>query len=577
MSSQKQQAKEFQMLNGEVLSHAIAKVSLNKQDGEIFYTTLNPYSIPTLNIYNGESLQTNDADLDNGKLFKIDGKYYGVGVNYSDYNHMKVMVRDSNREPLQELSGKVVQDMYQNHILYLEPSAFNGFKLHEDGQYIAEVNSNAIYDERGAIYYFKQEGLNRVLYKNKEKIVSFEGYYSKPVEVSGDTIYFIASTPLGGGLFAYKESKIYRVTNGDNIEDFRQINGNYGLFSVLKSDGYEVLKAKLDFHEETPYFKKLLSFELPQLTSNLPQESKEYNSWAEIRPTAFNLFTLGFENLAMLELADPMLNHTITLMDMLFIFPKKDANGVEAMNVLSGSYLNTEHRFQYGVGVSASNATTSLSLVGAYLLNIDDGKSSKIGVTYYHENVSDNYSELYYNYTSTRTYGISPTVNKEAKFTLYGGNYNNEKFALGVNTKYANTLGDGWYYGAALDMGVATQSYFDVSNNLVDGKLSHINTNVGAGASYSGDKLLNLNLQLTKNIELPFYFTNPYVSAIRRELLTLYAQPIYIGDARVFEYGLKTQTEFALIYRFPLTLELTFYKNSTQSDMGVAFGLNSTF
>ena len=570
VATQKEEAKEFTILEGEVLSHAIAKVSLNKVDGEIFYTTTNPYSIPTLNIYKDGELQTQDADLDNGKLFKIEGDYYGVWMNYSDYNHRQIMVRNSDREPIDELSKKVIQDIYQNHTLYLQPSAFNGFKLYVDERYIDDIHSNAIYDKSGAIYYFKQDGAKRTLYKDGVEVVSFEGYYSKLVEVSGESIYFVASTPLGGGLFAYKDGTTYRVSNADNIEDFRQIDEGYGLFSVLKSDGYEVLKAKLDFHEESPYFKQLLSFELPKFTSNLPQEAKEYNSWAEIRPTAFNLFTLGIENMLIFQMADPMMNHSISLIDMLLI----GSNGVA--NVAAASYMNYENRFVYGVGLSASNETATISLAGAYYLDIDDSKSHLLGANYYNENLADNYSELYYEYSNSRTYGISPKSNKKA-FTLYGGDRNNEIFALGFSAQYANALGGGWYYGAEFDIGVATGSYFDVSYDVTDSKMGHIDTYVGSDVSYSGDKIANLNIEISKSFDLPFYFTNPYVSAIRREVFTLYAQPTYITGTKIFEYGLKTETELVVDYNFPLSIELTFYKNSTQNDIGVGFGMGSVF
>ncbi len=62
-------------------------------------------------------------------------------------------------------------------------------------------SSSIFLDNGGNLYYFKQRGSERTLYKNREALFSYMGYYGFVADVDGDKIYLIAPTENGSGLY----------------------------------------------------------------------------------------------------------------------------------------------------------------------------------------------------------------------------------------------------------------------------------------------------------------------------------------------------------------------------------------
>ncbi len=70
-------------------------------------------------------------------------------------------------------------------------------------------HSRPILSEQGDVYYFRQNGTERILYRNREPVVKYEGFYGKPMEVTSDgTFYFIGNTDL---------ATLYRLRGKENF------------------------------------------------------------------------------------------------------------------------------------------------------------------------------------------------------------------------------------------------------------------------------------------------------------------------------------------------------------------------
>ncbi len=62
-------------------------------------------------------------------------------------------------------------------------------------------SSSIFLDNGGNLYYFKQRGSERTLYKNREALFSYRGYYGFVADVDGDKIYSSPLQKMGQGLY----------------------------------------------------------------------------------------------------------------------------------------------------------------------------------------------------------------------------------------------------------------------------------------------------------------------------------------------------------------------------------------
>jgi len=119
----------------------------------------------------------------------------------------------------------------------------------EKAKFIDTANSSALQDDLGHIYYFKQKGKTRTLYKDQQAIFSFQGYYGIVVDTDSEgQIYFIASTEYGSSLFSWKNNQLLRLSTADNIIDAKILNHNQAnasinwLVATIESEQFQYLR-----------------------------------------------------------------------------------------------------------------------------------------------------------------------------------------------------------------------------------------------------------------------------------------------------------------------------------------------
>ena len=229
-----------------------AKIELSKIDNNIYFITTNLVNKKQLNIYDIDTnrVQIVDTKLKNGKIFKIDNKLYSKGSDFISSTQYKFGLFDKDNYPLKSTIGKSIEDIHNNHIAYVDiKSSFLTSKLFIDDRYYSKVNSSALFDKNGDIYYFKQIKDKRVLYKNKTKLYSFKGYYSKLIDIVDNvdnSVYFIANSKNGATIYRYEDGNIYRLNSSDNIINGKIIDKNNALVVSVTKDGYDVQKIRLD-------------------------------------------------------------------------------------------------------------------------------------------------------------------------------------------------------------------------------------------------------------------------------------------------------------------------------------------
>ena len=243
----------------------------NKADGEVFFLTSDLKNPPHLRSFliSTEQWIKRKKSFAIGKLFKIQDKYY-VSTNaiispvqrvyglFSEGMYLKKTVslkpshftslwqegQVSKVKPMAQsvwLKSQKVFDIRDGQVL----SMFSGnnmrlFPLLLNGEFYDQAHSSALFGPDGGVYYFKQRGYYRVMYRNKAPLFQFLGFYGKLVEISADgAIYFIASSLYGSALFGWTpEEGIYRVSPSDTIIEAIKIGNSRFLVCEVGPEFY---------------------------------------------------------------------------------------------------------------------------------------------------------------------------------------------------------------------------------------------------------------------------------------------------------------------------------------------------
>ena len=195
----------------------------NQDENSIFFLTSDLTSPPTLHILNKKTgkWKRETKLFSTGKIFKIKNKFYvstARQITPTELTHGLF----TEGMYLKKYKSQSLQDLYKDNWLSIDTiDNMKGFDLLLNGKLHSKTHSTALFGPNGDIYFFKQEKDQRVLYKNKQALFQFRGFYGKPVEIGEDgTVYFTASSPYGSSLFAWMKGRgIYRIARSDVIID----------------------------------------------------------------------------------------------------------------------------------------------------------------------------------------------------------------------------------------------------------------------------------------------------------------------------------------------------------------------
>lgn len=237
----------FQKAQGREIAFSISEVQFNKNlDGSkiLFTTQETGKSRLFFNQLDSENLSLSKSEtlLKSGKVFEITpGKFASVSSDFIDQTKYLYSLFDENKKSIKQFEGKYIHDMKSNNTSYfLMSKSIDTGELYLNDQFIAQTESKSFLDEAGNIYYFKQNGQERILFQNHKKLFSYKGFYGTLQEViSENEIYFVASSRNGSSLYLWNQGKIQKVLSADNIVRSLKLKDHF-LVSALQSDGYHV-------------------------------------------------------------------------------------------------------------------------------------------------------------------------------------------------------------------------------------------------------------------------------------------------------------------------------------------------
>ena len=571
--------------NVKIINSSKDDIYFSKIGSKIYFITSNLVNKKELNIFDIKTKETiiKNTNLQNGKFFIQDDKYYTASSAFIKPTLYKFGLFDSEKIIKKDTIGKYIQDIYNDKIAYIDiKSSFLETKLFINGNYYATVSSSALFDKDGNIYYFKQNGNIRELYKNKTKIFEYKGYYGKIVDILDDDIYFIANTKNGSGLYKFNGT-LYLLNEAENIIDAKIINNNLALCVAATIKGNNVAITPLK-----PIEYKNIEFDNIKNLQNSFEFQRDFVD-EELKPIGYN---------ELKELQFSMLYPTFG----------SDSDG-DFIYGLSGTFIdpvmfNMVNLYRYQMddldisGVSYTNERYIPFKINLYDINRDIKYINERGyggsLEVYGPLLKEGRRVLYFNlkhYMDDKNKNKNPTIasltyNFEKNFALEDFPYlksktqiylkeDRKEFVYGLKYDINKHLFDEFYFIGSL---LTLDSNIDKLENqngieVVDNKLKTLedSTNVlieGIDFDFYAKDVKKLSLGLSKTLHFSYYgYYNPF--SIQKESLFYNYNYFNITSLKNFtinEHIFGIKIDLLMAHRFLLPLTIKYIKNDFSND-----------
>ena len=242
----------------EILFQSATCPPFNIYGDNVYFMTSNLKNQSSIRFYNKKIKNwfQRKTSLPLGKLFRINEEYYSRASRPVNATSIRYSLFSESSRSLKFFDSKYVEDIRGKSVLYVDSkNSFNSFKLYLNQDFYSLIHSNALFDSNKNIYYFKQDENLRTLYRNKQPLFSYPGYYGNILDIdSKGAVYFTASTPYGSSIFKYKDRKVTRTASSDTIIRGRKIGENQFLVCEVSAEGFDYKIISTRESEEHPTF-----------------------------------------------------------------------------------------------------------------------------------------------------------------------------------------------------------------------------------------------------------------------------------------------------------------------------------
>ena len=465
----KKLAENFVKLEGEKIASSQFFSSLNNSNEEIFFLTNETgVRVPELVIFDKQTQEVKKSKESflSGKVLKVDDKYYTQGSHHTSPIRIHQGLFSSNAFIKDGTESKMVQAYLSDgkEVYFDVVSSYSEPQLYIDGVFYDRVNSSVIVDKDDNLYYFKQEGKTRTLYKNRTPLVSFEGFYGLVSDVdSKGGVYFVANSELGSTLYCVKEKRVTRVSKADNIIEARLINDDEVLIAAISDKEYYYVKNSLISVDKKPYETKLFfedkeyygpyaDIDKAQETQTEVDLSDNYYSFLDMHYSGTNLDIGTTSDSAIIgqlnvNFGDPLSQNSANA------FISKDDSNVTIAGV---GYTNSQYLLQYSATAYSvvdnddrNDTRDSGVILGATLPFLKAGYYyGALGTTYFQDYDTANREPLSGTFTlqEFKHFGASMYINYLNMFQVYGVRERDDIIAGGMY-KFKHDLPAQFYIG----------------------------------------------------------------------------------------------------------------------------------
>lgn len=557
----------FVEAEGKVLVQAQSFMPLNSDKEKIYFISSNERSSPALVEIMKETkvLKHKEESFFKGKVFNYKDTYYTLASGFDGPTKIYQGLFDEDGKLLESTGSKVMQGYLSNgaEVYFDVNTSFDQPQLYVQGLFYSQVNSFVHIDKDDNLYYFKQEGKIRTLYKNKEPLYQYEGYYGLVSDVdSKGNIYFVANSQKGSSLFCLSKNGVKRVLRADNIVEARLLNDDEAFVAAVGGKGYYYLMQTLEEINEEPYALRYFFEDAPAFKTNETKSKEEKLSLD--RPykaplnlhyagTQFSVGALSAEGETIISYSldvgfyDPLLNNRFSLYS---------NRGFDEVGLVGLSYSNNTYLLEYG-----------LSVYGVY---------SKGDNSY---RIYDPVSNTYSIYSRSipvdaRDYGLSTYVslpliksgydrgslsvnyyqdyddNARSPLVLKGEISHIERYGISMFNNYKNSLS---VFGASERQDVAYGLEYFFEHDLTH--MFYFNMSFkGVQSDYESTSAIPSDADFTRGVKFTNYI-NPAFNDPTIVLMPSLSHTRFVKKVNYGELALKKQFDAKLLYfTFPLSL-----------------------
>lgn len=586
---------DFKMAEGDILAHSQFFSQLNRDENTIFFITNESgrgepsfvnYEIDTGKL--SEERRTFKA----GKVIKYNKNFYTQASHTVTAEKVYQGLFDDEANIKRGSEGKVVQGYLSDgrEVYFDVATSFDQPQLYVGKEFYTQVNSSVIIDKEDNLYYFVQSGDRRVLYKNREKIVSFRAYYSIVSDVADDgSIFFVANSKLGSTLYCYKDGTLTRVVRADNVVEAKLIDDNTFLVAAISADDYYYVKTQRSFDIEVPYFEEL---KVEAYESNVSKTEyltlkDEYSALKDMHYSGldFAYSSTDAYNLN-LSLADPLVQNSLNFY----------INRADAEEMVGGiSYLSTKYLVSYALSLfSLLESNSSKSYDNFYGVSayadyrfLRRGYYSADLVTTYYQGLSTSREPLAVELAlkKMKSFGVSKYAQEVYSASIYATKERENSF-YGTKLSAQKDIYDESYLSLLGQYSYAVYNTYQSYGIKVNSNLLSLDNDPSKVTMPSYSEVLYLKDVLKAGAEFKqvfnfshYYFTFPV--SLRREVLSMGYNKYIFNTAssavNVNEYFSGLTTELLFFNKVSIDLNFTYYNNDIykQTDQfRLTFGLN---
>ncbi len=617
----------FVMLKGEHLASSQVFYQLNSDEEEIFFLSNEDYiSSATLEHFNKNSrrLTQESGSWLASKVIKKEGEYLTQSSANTNPTKIYQGLFGKNGFIEDNTSSKNIQAYLRDKtpVYFDVSSSYDQAQLYVGDSFYDRVNSSVFVDKEDNIYYFKQNAKERTLYKNREVLLSFEGYYGYVNDVdSKQNIYFVANSEKGSTLYRFNHSKIERVLDADNVIEARLIDDETLLVAAIGEDEYYYISTKMQIQEQKPYETKLFFEDKEYFGVSEPIKQKKIaldlnESYIAPLDLGFSSFTpsLGYSTTKGVQFNFSANFSDVLAQNSFSLFAQR---GLDEVMLAGASYNNSRYILEYGINAYAildapDQNRTYQDLDGKlHTFGIENRKyglssyaklplikmgylRSNLKASYYmdYDSLSREPATLSLDISQTERFGRSMFSNFESSLLgygvydradmIYGGSYNishslGAQFYAGIGIKYSKSNASVENNSALYDRGVkvsASQSSLIVDpSTIVMPALSQSFYTKEAGY-IEGD--------IKKVFDFSSYFFTFPLSLRREVISTSYRRYLLESfsnnSIEVNEAELSITFETVLMNKLVLPLSIgVIYNDSVAEEYQVTFDLGFSF
>jgi len=535
----KQKHQEFRVSNGKLLAKSQTFTPLNRNSDEVYTLISDNKSAPKIFML---SKLTNEVNYEEGswfmgEAFKYDGLYYTQSSGKISPTKISMGLFDSEGYILENTEGKSIQGYMDNgqEIYFDMKSSIESPQVYVNGAFYTQSHSSVFVDKND-LYYFKQEGETRILYKNKKALFQYQGHYGFVSDIDKlGSIYFIAPSKHGSSVYRFYQEKVQRVYDGDDIIDYKIINENEAIVATVGAGGYRyLLTDKKEYLNEIPYAFNLFTKPINKAfnsrkfknSQSLKFPKKEYSPVAELQYTSLNqaLFYETDKGLGLnlqANFSDPLMQNSLAL-----ILSHDNERSVGGIH-----YENVAHPIEFGG-----------SFYGASNKDVVKDKSQNFG--------SDGYIRYpflatgYCKGSATLAYSNAYDDVYREPFTLSLDIFNHKQFGF---SKYVNSLNALSFFATK----ERTSNIFGASY------LWEHDMPWQSYIGFRGDYLKSneVDFALEKGIKLSNTFNNIQADRATFDMPTL-SKSAYAKELKMAEMSLKKVFDISIYnYSLPLSLQ----------------------